>query len=416
MRMTRSLLVVTLLLLLSPAAIAQDSATPAAAASQAQGGDVLWYGKAPPGWGGVVTDMKLIAPNVGWAERGGRLYLTTDNGANWKDITPPGDGTFGSVFFLDGEKGWVTINHLQSPGVEQKFEVLSTKDAGATWSRATFPLRQRDYGISLPDLRGGSVGTISFSDSLHGWMNIWFEEQTPNTFASSLLLTSDGGRTWTPAAGAPSMKSPEMLLTTPSYGWLYGFEFNSGWALYVTRDGARSWQEVDLELPDSEMSHVIGLPIFVDDQDGFLQVNGIRRMGRELILTMALMRTSDGGRTWQPDRMVANLDDIGRQQYSSSTVIGSNWIFAASAGHHPLLTRVVTGAKIDAGTNSTASLSHYDAVDHISFANPAQGWVIGDDGYLMSTTDGGANWTNISPGPQPHVIQPHGSFVSRPAS
>jgi len=134
MRMTRSLLVVTLLLLLSPAAIAQDSATPAAAASQAQGGDVLWYGKAPPGWGGVVTDMKLIAPNVGWAERGGRLYLTTDNGANWKDITPPGDGTFGSVFFLDGEKGWVTINHLQSPGVEQKFEVLSTKDAGATWS------------------------------------------------------------------------------------------------------------------------------------------------------------------------------------------------------------------------------------------------------------------------------------------
>ena len=80
MRMTRSLVVVTLLLLLSPAAIAQDSATPAAAASHAQGGDVLWYGKAPPGWGGVVTDMKLMAPRVGWAERGGRLYWTADNG------------------------------------------------------------------------------------------------------------------------------------------------------------------------------------------------------------------------------------------------------------------------------------------------------------------------------------------------
>lgn len=82
MRMTRSLLVVALLLLLSPGVRSQDSATPAAAASQAQGGDVLWYGNAPPGWGGVVTDMKLIAPNVGWAERGDRLYWTKDNGAS----------------------------------------------------------------------------------------------------------------------------------------------------------------------------------------------------------------------------------------------------------------------------------------------------------------------------------------------
>jgi hypothetical protein len=82
--MTRSLLVVALLLLPSPGVKAQ---------------------------GGAVTDIKLIATNVGWAERGGRLYWTNDNGANWKDITPPGDGTIGGIFFLDGEKGWMTINH-----------------------------------------------------------------------------------------------------------------------------------------------------------------------------------------------------------------------------------------------------------------------------------------------------------------
>src|ERR1700735_4804086 len=87
MRMTRSLLVVAWLLLPqgvraqhSPA----DSATPAAAASKAQGADVLWLGNAPPGWGAAVTNMKLIAPNVGWAERGGRFYWTSDNGASWK--------------------------------------------------------------------------------------------------------------------------------------------------------------------------------------------------------------------------------------------------------------------------------------------------------------------------------------------
>jgi hypothetical protein len=44
------------------------------AAGKAQGADVLWYGKAPPGWGGVVGGMKLMAPGVGWVLRGGRLY------------------------------------------------------------------------------------------------------------------------------------------------------------------------------------------------------------------------------------------------------------------------------------------------------------------------------------------------------
>ena len=28
---------------------------------------------------------------------------------------------------------------------------------------------------------------------------------------------------------------------------------------------------------------------------------------------------------------------------------------------------------------------------------------------LMSTTDGGATWKTLTPGPQPHVIQPHGN-------
>jgi photosystem II stability/assembly factor-like uncharacterized protein len=45
----------------------------------------------------------------------------------------------------------------------------------------------------------------------------------------------------------------------------------------------------------------------------------------------------------------------------------------------------------------------------MSFATPADGWVIVGDGELMSTTDGGTIWTTLLPGPQPHVIQPHGN-------
>jgi hypothetical protein len=105
MRMTRTLLLAALMLALSSAAW-----------PQAQGGDVLWYGKAPPGWGGVVGSMKLLAPGVGWVERGGRFYWTTDNGANWKDITPPAssdlDEHISDFYFLDSQRGWALLSRF----------------------------------------------------------------------------------------------------------------------------------------------------------------------------------------------------------------------------------------------------------------------------------------------------------------
>lgn len=118
MRMTRILSVVVLMLLLATGVWAQGSPrgsiTPQAAPSKAQGADVLWYGNVPPGWGGVVTSMKLLAPGVGWAERGGRYYWTSDDGANWKDITPPispdlqvdpAEGNPYDLFFVDAHQG-----------------------------------------------------------------------------------------------------------------------------------------------------------------------------------------------------------------------------------------------------------------------------------------------------------------------
>jgi photosystem II stability/assembly factor-like uncharacterized protein len=352
--------------------------------------------------------MKLIAPGVGWAERAGRLYWTNDGGANWKDITPPGDGRLAGIFFLNPSTGWVTINH---PGLES--DLVSTNDAGATWSRTTIPVLPKDYGVSDSERFSTreSAETVAFVDSLHGWTNVTFAGD--NTGASGLLLvTSDGGRTWHDPADAPSLVTTKMLLVTPSEGWLYGDDEPEGiWRLYVTRDGARSWQEVAPEVAGLADSHVMGPPTFEDAGHGLLQVNGVRG-GDPKHLTLGLLATSDGGRTWKPDRTVANLDETARYQYGSPTVVGSDWIFAAAGEHHPVLTKLSPGARIDASTDTAASRPLYKAIRHISFATPAQGWAI-VSGELQSTTDGGATWTEISPGPQPHVIQPHGSFIPR---
>jgi hypothetical protein len=153
--MRRALWALLLLATLCPPAHAQTTPPPPTSPKSAPtttGGDVIWYGKAPPGWGGVVTRTKLLAPGIGWAERAGRLYWTNDNGANWKDITPPGEGAIVGIFFLDPSKGWATIDRTDTSATTKfdvvSTDVVSTSDAGATWSRrATISLRIKDYEL-----------------------------------------------------------------------------------------------------------------------------------------------------------------------------------------------------------------------------------------------------------------------------
>lgn len=156
-----ALLAVALFLLLALSTWAQNSSrglpAPHAATSKAQGADVLWYRKAPPGWGGVVTNMKLLAPGVGWAERSGHLYWTEDNGASWKDITPLFAGELSDIFFLNSDMGWITINHRQPPPGEPQFDLASTTDGGATWSRSTIHLKPEDYGIASSNTPGWTM-------------------------------------------------------------------------------------------------------------------------------------------------------------------------------------------------------------------------------------------------------------------
>ncbi len=72
-----------------------------------------------PGIVAAQPRMGLVGPGVGWAlqYRGAgpgsddRLFWTSDDGANWKDITPqdPASHEIAGVFFLDPSRGWVLL-------------------------------------------------------------------------------------------------------------------------------------------------------------------------------------------------------------------------------------------------------------------------------------------------------------------
>jgi hypothetical protein len=128
-------------------------------------------GEASPSMRGSVSSMKLVSPNVGWAMSMGRLMWTSSGGTGWKDITPdrPEDSMLSTIFFFDGNHGWVLFAHGE-PDVPSglRFDLATTDNAGATWS--VEPLRMPDW---LSGSLFGGEASLAFADPIHGWLSLY---------------------------------------------------------------------------------------------------------------------------------------------------------------------------------------------------------------------------------------------------
>ena len=141
----------------------------------------------------VAQGKQLMAPGVGWASSGGALYWTTDNGKEWKNITPRIHGGIVSVFFLNSSTGWVLGSPLGE--VPADFELAFTQDSGSSWS-----VTQLNLGVDPNSATLLGQGDIEFLDTDRGWMNLALQSGAP--YHSGLLFrTEDGGKHWTLSKG-----------------------------------------------------------------------------------------------------------------------------------------------------------------------------------------------------------------------
>ena len=161
-----------------------------------------------------IRDFKLLTSGAGWVSTGSQLLFTTDNGAHWKDISPPnpnGDSLSG-VFFLDANTGWLlyaTATDDTTPDgqpIDYYTHIFATTDGGSSWTMVSqLPI------LSLTgEVTGG--GSLVFSDKLHGWVEL-------GTIRSGVLFsTSDGGRTWQSPRANLELVQTWLPLQTKIYG------------------------------------------------------------------------------------------------------------------------------------------------------------------------------------------------------
>jgi probable HAF family extracellular repeat protein len=334
-----------------------------------------------------VASMKMLSPTTGWASSGSQLFLTTDNGANWKDVSPataPGD-LYAGAFFLDPQTGWLLTAHSDD-SEDWIFAVWRTSNGGTTWASASLPRWHHERKHGEPGL--ASHGAITFADVHHGWLSLDLKGNT--LFGTSALLTTfDGGRNWDWAPAGPDAHISAMVAVSDTL-WTVGQSHGVS-ELDANRDSFFDFDTVSLPAPAQIAPNTIPtytLPVFLDSRTGYEVVR--YRSPNGATSAAVLFTTSNGGNSWKADGILKGL--LGSED-ANSAITASAWIL-------PFDPQGSAASLIEQSPGITKSLPAHQSGDlgrcTISFFSQAEGWsdCAGD---LTATSNGGTTWTEISP-------------------
>jgi len=334
---------------------------------------------------GRLETMKLLTSNAGWASTAHRVFRTADGGAHWRDITPETkvENQVASVFFLDSSTGWVLLS--QPAEARTRFLVAATTNGGESWSINPVPTPESDIQLA-------SGGRIDFVDPTNGWMNL--DVESSSNFRLGLTMkTNNGGKTWgVPVSRTGPGVAGSLRFINERDGWLAGGPGNEH--LYETRDGAMNWHEVIVQAPlqaATALSAVYDLPVFRDNMHGLLPVTFSRPEHSDSAL--AFYATNDGGNTWRVERIRTGLPDAYVGRPFPSAIVGKSSIIAVASDSRISTT---TACPSSNHTFPTRSMAKVCCVSQISFVDRDEGWLLTSTG-LLSTSDGGATWVNITP-------------------
>ncbi len=323
----------------------------------------------------------------------GNVWRSTDCGFTWHHVLE-GIGDLPAswaISFLDEQHGWIVGPHGM---------LYATSDGGLTWHYLPNGIGVELYDIEMANERlGFAVGNNGYLLRTTNGGKRWelqrlkvtglvfgrretleavsvLNEQVAFTGGQGGIAfkTLDGGQTWL-SIGYPALPGSFQLLD------LYFIDENEGWAvgrdddlghyrtIYHTTNGGETWE---LSIPFQSATSYYGV-CFVDRQHGWIV--GPRSY---------LLRTEDGGRSWQrvnlPYGNLTNLffTDV---QFANANV---GWM----VGTLGFVLRSVDGGR----TWQPQAISSEETIADIVVLSANEAWICSITGGLWHTTDGGVTW------------------------
>jgi photosystem II stability/assembly factor-like uncharacterized protein len=244
-----------------------------------------------------LVDVDFVDEHTGWAVGiEGQIYQTTDGGESWKVDAPTAwavqrdsgarvvkegsavllSESIATLFFVDSKVGWAAGEAPTGNGLEFRGLLLGTVDGGRTWTEL-----KDSEGQSIPFV----ITDLWFTDQRAGWAAGGDIEKGEEDV---ILHTTDGGRSWQRQTTGVPQYHRAVQFVDDRRGYLVGMTLDvvddvpGPSKILVTEDGGQTWTVAFTAERSFYDVH------FVDAQRGW--VVGERA---------SIYFTVDGGQTWR---------------------------------------------------------------------------------------------------------------------
>lgn len=398
--------------------------------------------------------INFVTPLMGWVVGdNGTILATSDGGISWRQQKAPCFEHLYDVHFINTQEGYITggsgvILHtndggesweVQYTGTDADFRALAVINSeylsSDIWSKRINGWALGEKGTIFQLSPGGSWTAYRGAPDI--WFNtIFFADKSPATLRrdkttlhgwlagshGAILHTKDGGASWMQQISgtidwlnAVYFVSKEsgwvvgengLILHTGDAGatwnmqnsgvtnWLTSVEFldnRHGWAVgrggivLYTKDSGQSWHDVSHIIRYQDVYKDFHRIYFVDDMNGWLVGRTVYQgLPRGIVLF-----TNNGGFTWRSAQGVnwsKNSDDVLPPLWDVAFLDKFRGFVVGEEG--TILHTLNGGRSWHRIPGPTGK--HLQSV---CFDEMGNGWIVGQDGIILESNDNGENWT-----------------------
>ena len=218
-----------------------------------------------------LTRMQFLDSLAGWVSGAvGTIIMTSNGGSSWEVQNTNTNIDILDISMISHRSGWALGIRLPDlTGEPGRTVMFKTLNGGATWDSMWYPTPDKFFY------------SISFLDSLHGWMGGEF---------GTMVGTSDGGASWFEAAvdtpAYPHFAIRRIKFFSPSHGIAVGGAWDLAGVIWRTTNGGALWSVISIGSEPLNGIHYW-------DSLNIICVGGDADFGPTMV------RTTNGGEDWE---------------------------------------------------------------------------------------------------------------------